>query len=82
MGLGSTKSKVDSKLYFKVEGKRPMMLLLNDLFLIGKEELIRYARRRLTAEFEIKELHMMHYFLVMEVWKNADGISLNKGSMQ
>ena len=36
--LGFTKSKVDSNLYFKVEGGIPVMLLLyvNDLFLTEK----------------------------------------------
>ena len=35
MDLGFTESKVDSNLYFKVEGGRPVMLLLyvDDLFL-------------------------------------------------
>ena len=27
----------------------------------------------------MKHLGMMHYFLGMEVWKNADGISLGQG---
>ena len=38
MALGFTESKEDSKLYFKVEDGRLVMLLLyvNDLFLIGK----------------------------------------------
>ena len=47
-----------------------MMLLLHvdELFPIGKEELIKVARRRLAAEFEIKDLGMMHYVLGMEVW--------------
>ena len=27
----------------------------------------------------MKDLDMMHYFLGMEVWQNADGISLGKG---
>ena len=31
------------------------------------------------AEFEMKDLGMMHYFLGMEVWQNADGISLGQG---
>ena len=45
--LGFTKSKEDSNLYFKVEDGRPMILMLyvNDLFLIGDEELIIDTRR-------------------------------------
>ena len=70
MALGFTKSKVDSNICFKVEGGRPVMLLLyvDNLFLIGKEELIKDARRILVVEFEMKYLGMMHYFLGMEVW--------------
>ena len=70
VALGFTKSKADSNLYFKVEGGRPVMLLLyvDDLFLIGKEELSKEVRRRLASEFEMKDLGMMHYFLGMEVW--------------
>ena len=29
----------------------------------------------------MKELDMMHYFLGMEVWQNADGSSLGQGMM-
>ena len=56
MSLGFTKSKVDSNLYFKVEGGRPVMLLLyvNDLFLTREEEIIKDARRRLATEFDMK----------------------------
>ena len=38
MSLGFTESKADSNLCFKVEGRRPVMLLLyvNDIFLIEK----------------------------------------------
>ena len=70
MTLGFTKSKEYSNLCLKVEGRRPVMFLLyvNDLFLIGKEELIKDARRRLDFEFKMKDLGMMHYFLGMEVW--------------
>ena len=54
MTLGFIESKEDSNLCFKVEGRRPVMLLLyfDDLFLTGKEELIKYARRRLAAKFK------------------------------
>ena len=66
---------MDSNLYFKVESGRPVMLLLyvDDFFLTE------VARRRLAAEFEMKDLDMMNYFLGMEVWKNADGISPGQG---
>ena len=76
MALRFTNSKVDSEIYFKVEGGIPVILLLyvDDLFLIEKEELIKVARRRLATEFEMKDLRIMHYFLGMEVWQNADEI--------
>ena len=47
-----------------------MMLLLyiDDLFLIGKEELFKDARMRLATEFKMKDLGIMHYFLGMKVW--------------
>ena len=38
-----------------------------------KEELIKLARRRLAAEFKMKDLDMMHYFLGMDLWKNLLG---------
>ena len=81
MTIGFTESKVDSNIYFKVEGRIPVMLLLyvNDLFLTWKEELIKDASRRLATKFEMKDLGMMYYFLGMEVWKSADGISLRQG---
>ena len=41
--------------------------------------LIADTKRKLAAEFKMKELGMMHYFLGMEVWQNADGISLGQG---
>ena len=56
-----------------------LLLYVEDLFLTTKEEIIKYARRRLVAEFEMKDLDMMHYFLGMEGWQNADGISLGQG---
>ena len=53
-----------------MEDRIPMILLLyvDDLFLTGEEELITDAKRRLSIEFEMKDLGMMHYFLGMEVW--------------
>ena len=70
MRQGVTKSKVDSNLYFKVEGGIPVILLLyvDDQFFTREDELIVDAKRRLADEFEMKDLGMMHYFLGMEVW--------------
>ena len=81
MSLGFTKSKEDSNLYYKVEGGGLMILLLyvDDLFVTGTDGLIVDVKRKLAAEFEMKDLGMMHYFLGMEVWQNADGISLGQG---
>ena len=81
MALGFTESKADSNLYFKIEGVRLMMLMLydDDLFQTGEKELIIDAKRKLAAEFEMKDLGMMHYFLAMEVWKSANGIFLSQG---
>ena len=47
MALGLTESKAYSNICFKVEGGIPMMLLLyvNELFLTGKEEIIKVGRR-------------------------------------
>ena len=66
--LGFTKSKADSKLYYKVEDGNPVMLLLyvDDLFVT--DGLIADMKRKLAAEFEMKDLGMMHYLLGMEVW--------------
>ena len=79
--LGFTKSKADSNLYYKVEDGNPVMLLLcvDDLFVTGMDGLISDMKRKLAAEFEMKDFGMMHYFLGMEVWQNADGFSLGQG---
>ena len=76
--LGFTKSKEDSNIYYKVEDGNPMILLLyvDDLFVTGMDGLIVDTKRKLVAEFQMKYLGMMHYFLGMEVWQNADGIFL------
>ena len=79
--MGFTKSKADSNLYYKVEYGNPVILLLyvDDLFVTGMDGLIFYTKRKLAGEIKMKDLGMMHYFLGMEVWQNADGIFLEKG---
>jgi hypothetical protein len=67
--LGFTKSKENSNLYFKIMDNEPTILLLyvDDLFLIGEENLIVECRKRLALEFEMKDLGLMHYLLGLEV---------------
>ena len=68
--LGFTKSKADSNLYFKVMNDEPVILLLyvDNLFLTREENLITKCKKKLAAEFEMKDLGPMHYFLGPEVW--------------
>ena len=53
--LGCTKSKVDSNLYYKVEGGRLVILLLyvDDLFLTREDELIVDAKRKHAIDFKM-----------------------------
>ena len=48
----------------------PVILLLYvvDLFLTGEEKLITNCKKKLAAEFEMKDLGLMHYFVGLEVW--------------
>jgi hypothetical protein len=52
---------------------------VDDLFLIGEENLITYCKKKLNAEFEMKDLGTMHYFLGLEVWHSPEKIFLNQG---
>jgi hypothetical protein len=79
--LGFTKSKVDSNLHFKFMNDDLVILLLyvDDLFLTGEENLIIECKKKLTTEFEMKDLGLMHYLLGLEVWQSAERIFLNQG---
>jgi hypothetical protein len=81
MSLGFTKSKSYSNLYFKVMNDEPFILLLyvDELFLTGEENLIIECKKKLVAEFEMKDLGLMHYFLRLEVWLSPKKIFLNQG---
>jgi hypothetical protein len=80
MSLGFTKSDADPKLYYKVEYGYPLILVLyvDELFLTGDEKLIDGCKRELIAEFELKDLGLMHYFLGLEVWKRPYEIFLSQ----
>ena len=79
--IDSFLTKFDPKLYFKVIEDEPVILLLyvDDLFLTGNEKHIVECKKKLTEEFEMKDIGLMHYFLGLEVWQNLEGIFLNQG---
>jgi hypothetical protein len=64
MSLSFTKSKADSNLYHKVvDGGRVILLLyVDDLFLTREGKLIFDCKKKLAAEFKMKDLGMKHYF--------------------
>ena len=64
--MGFTQSKADSD-------SRIVTLLLQD-FLTGDEVLISESKRELFAEFEMKDLRALHFFLGLEVWQESDEI--------
>ena len=72
--LGFMKSEVDANHYhIMVEGK-PLIIVLyvDDMILIGDDQLINSCKEDLAKEFEMKDMGLMHYFLGMEVWQ-GDG---------
>jgi hypothetical protein len=52
---------------------------VDDLFLTREENLITKCKKKLTAEFEMKDLGLMHYYLGLEVWQSPEKIFLNQG---
>jgi hypothetical protein len=69
--MGFKKSEADPNLYFILVGEDPLIFVLyvDDLFLIGAEDLIARYKVDLDSEFEMKYIGLMHYFLGLEVWK-------------
>ena len=65
-----TKSKGDPNLYLKVMDDETFILLLylDDLFLTRNEKQTTERKKKLDEEFDMKDLGLMHYFLVLEVW--------------
>lgn len=81
MKLGFTRNNADPNLYFKMVQGMPLILVLyiDDLFLTGGEPLTLQCKRELAFEFERKDLHLMHYFLGLEVWQKLGEIFLSEG---
>jgi len=73
-GLVFTKIEADANLYhIVVEGKLFIIFLyVDDLILIGGDNLIKSWKEYLAREFKMKDLGLMHYFLGMEVWQGDE----------
>lgn len=63
--LGFTKSFVAPNLYIKVVKGESVIILINvdDLLLIGLEGRIEECKKKLAAEFDMKDLRLTHYCL-------------------
>ena len=81
MSLGFIKIEENSKHYYKVDyyGIIILLLYVDDLFFIGEDNPVKECKKKLIAEFEMKDLGMMHYFLGLEVWQYPNEIFLNQG---
>jgi len=63
--LHFTKSFVDPKLYINVVKGEPVIILMyvDDLLLTGLEGRIEECKKKLVAEFDMKDLGLMRYYL-------------------
>ena len=68
-------------MYYEVaDGNQETLLLyMGDLFLTGDEKLILDSKRKLVADFEMKDLNTIHDFLGLEVWLKPREIMLSQG---
>ena len=54
--MGFAKSKVNPNLYYKVVEDEPVILYVDELFLTWNEKQIVESKKKLTEEFEMKDL--------------------------
>ena len=80
MRLGFAKSKEDSNLYYKIEDDviTILLLYLDAMFLTKEDKPSIECKKKLAAEFEMKDLGIMHYFLGLEVSQYLDEIFQKK----
>eukprot|EP00253_Pinus_taeda_P025588 PITA_25588 len=79
--LGFTKSEAGVNLYhIMVDGKALIIVLyVDDLILIGDEQLIQSYKKDLAREFKMKHMDLMHYFLGVEVWQKYGEVFVSQG---
>ncbi len=56
-----------------------IVLYVDDLILIGDDQLIMSCKEDLAREFEMKDMGLMHYFLSMEVWQRNGELFVSQG---
>ena len=56
-----------------------ILLYVDDLFMIGVERRIQECKKMLAAEFEMKDLGLMHYCIGLEIWQKPREIYLGQG---
>ena len=56
-----------------------IVLYVDDLILTSDDKLIKSCKEDLAREFEMKELGLMHYFMVMEVWQGDEETFVSEG---
>ena len=81
IGLGFSKSEVDSNLYqIVVEGKLLIIVLYVDEFIFtGDELLIHSCKANLAKEFKMKDLSLLHYFPGLEIWQRKGELFVSQG---
>jgi len=63
-----------------VEGKLLIIVLyVDDFILTCDKNLIKSCKEDFLREFEMKDLGLMHYFLIMEVWQGDGELFVSQG---
>ena len=56
-----------------------IFVYVDDVLLTGVEGRIRECKKQLAAEFDRKDLELMHYYLGLEVWQGPEEVYLGQG---
>lgn len=56
-----------------------LICYVDDLLLTSVEHRIQECKKMLVTKFEMKDLGLMHYYFVLEVWKKIGEIYLSQG---
>eukprot|EP00253_Pinus_taeda_P016732 PITA_16732 len=59
--------------------RHPEHGMVDDLLLTGSSRLIKHFKKNLEAEFNVKDMGLMHYFLGLDVWQKNGESFLGQG---